>query len=73
MTRRVPLALLAVALAGCTTPAPVQPSVGVAVSPAGVRMAPRVAADLGGATVGLGLNGGSIGTRVGGIGLGMGF
>jgi hypothetical protein len=46
---------------------------GVGITPDGVGVYPSISGDVGGATVGISGAGGSLGTNVGGVGVGVGF
>lgn len=66
-------ALLGPAACAAPVPAPVEPSVGVGIAPSGVSVAPRVGARLGRARLGIGPQGASVGTSIGGVGIGIGL
>ena len=65
MTRALLIALL---LAAC---APAQPHLGVRATPAGVAVTPSVATTMGGVRIGASPHGAHLGTRIGGVGLGI--
>jgi hypothetical protein len=46
---------------------------GLGITPDGVGVYPSISGDVGGATVGISGAGGSLGTSVGGVGVGVGF
>lgn len=71
---RVPAVLVAVValgLAACTGGP--RYGLGLGITPNGVTVVPSVSGDVGGAVVGISGQGGSLGTNVGGVGVGVGF
>jgi len=64
------------ALSGCENPGqPGQPrlGVGIGIGPNGLALRPRVSTTIDGTTVGGGPGGASVGTNVGGVGVGVGL
>ncbi len=66
------LCLVAVAWLAACTGGP-RYGLGLGITPDGVGVYPSVSGDVGGAVVGISGAGGSLGTNVGGVGVGVGF
>lgn len=71
---RAALVLAALLLTGCAEdPNAPRVGLGVGIGPNGLRVAPRVTTQVGDARLGVGPGGASVGTNVGGVGVGVGL